>query len=239
MDGDKDPRPDGEVYSNVVHGVSAILIALVLSVAVNAALFVALISLNADHGLQMTMAPRTSSMTALRPAMMSSMHPRMATYAKKVAEVGMVPDRNSRPDDDIVPRDGSIWDKVFNEWITKKSPTRSLVLDRQREMNEERAQGGGLLDGLATLSLPSIEGGGLPEINLDGLSDLSIDPTLKRTTKQPAKTVATGRKTAFGKKAAPAPEPEQKGFQLPSFLKPYDSGKLSYSEMLNKKGGRN
>lgn len=149
-------------------------------------------------------------------------------YAKQ-QEKGMVPDKNPREDVDIVPKDGSIWDMVFNEWLTKKSPTRALILDRQKQMNDERAAKGGFQ--LPGLSLPSV-GSGNFEINLDGLQDLSLDPTLKKTTKSAP---APAKKTFRGKAKAAAPVEEKKGgFNLPNFLKPYDGNKISYSDALNK-----
>eukprot|EP00471_Norrisiella_sphaerica_P003495 CAMPEP_0184483218 /NCGR_PEP_ID=MMETSP0113_2-20130426/4856_1 /TAXON_ID=91329 /ORGANISM="Norrisiella sphaerica, Strain BC52" /LENGTH=165 /DNA_ID=CAMNT_0026863483 /DNA_START=205 /DNA_END=702 /DNA_ORIENTATION=- len=161
---------------------------------------------------------------------------RVACNAKKgaaAAAPGMVPDKNSNPDQDLYPRDGSIWDNILNDWLAKKSPTRSIVLDRQRQMNEERAASGGFSLSLPSFDLPSGGGG---EISIEGLSQFSIDPTLKRTTRgTQAKT--TSRGTVRGKKTAPVQE-EKAGFSLPNFLKPYDDGKMTYSEMLEKKGGR-
>jgi len=112
--------------------------ALAFSCVVNVALIVTLtFQLSQSNGLQY-------AMTVSRPTspMMSTRAPMTRCFAKKGAAPaeGMVPDKNTRPDVDIVPRDGSILDYVFNEWITKKSPTRSLILDRQRQMNEERAR---------------------------------------------------------------------------------------------------
>mmetsp|Transcript_10556 Transcript_10556/g.16901 ORF Transcript_10556/g.16901 Transcript_10556/m.16901 type:complete len:116 (+) Transcript_10556:55-402(+) len=103
--------------------------------------------------------------------------------------------------------------KVFNDWITKKSPTRSLVLDRQRQMNEERAENGGF--SLPDFSLPEGGSGGLPEINLEGLSEFSLDPTLKKTVK---KTTASKAAPRGGKKTVAAKEEKKGGFSLP-FLK--------------------
>eukprot|EP00468_Gymnochlora_sp_CCMP2014_P007695 CAMPEP_0167767072 /NCGR_PEP_ID=MMETSP0110_2-20121227/15798_1 /TAXON_ID=629695 /ORGANISM="Gymnochlora sp., Strain CCMP2014" /LENGTH=99 /DNA_ID=CAMNT_0007655373 /DNA_START=607 /DNA_END=906 /DNA_ORIENTATION=- len=84
---------------------------------------------------------------------------------------------------------------------------------------------------LGDVSLPTFDfnapsGGGLPEINISGLSELTIDPTIKKTT-------AAAKTTKKGKAAAA--EAPKGGFSLP-FLKPYDDQKLSYAEMLNKKG---
>mmetsp|Transcript_25876 Transcript_25876/g.62332 ORF Transcript_25876/g.62332 Transcript_25876/m.62332 type:complete len:146 (-) Transcript_25876:236-673(-) len=81
------------------------------------------------------------------PAMMmrqtSMRHGRYAAYASAVdKDVGLVPDK-SEPDKDLVPADGGLLDSIFNKWLCKASPTRSIVIDRQREMNEERAAKGG------------------------------------------------------------------------------------------------
>jgi len=60
--------------------------------------------------------------------------------------------------------------------------TQGLVLDRQRQMNEERAENGGF--SLPDFSFPEGgSGGGLPEINLEGLSEFSLDPVSSTTIK--------------------------------------------------------
>jgi len=93
---------------------------LLFSVAINVALVVTLcLQLRSRAELGATMVRSVRPMVAPRV-----MNPsRVACNAKK-AETGMVPDKNTRPDEDIVATDGSFFDKVFNEWITKKSPTR-------------------------------------------------------------------------------------------------------------------
>mmetsp|Transcript_10557 Transcript_10557/g.16904 ORF Transcript_10557/g.16904 Transcript_10557/m.16904 type:complete len:207 (+) Transcript_10557:520-1140(+) len=199
---------------------------LLFSVAINVALVVTLcLQLRSRAELGATMVRSVRPMVAPRV-----MNPsRVACNAKKAGEAGMVPDRNSRPDDDIVAKDGSFFDKVFNDWITKKSPTRSLVLDRQRQMNEERAENGGF--SLPDFSLPEGGSGGLPEINLEGLSEFSLDPTLKKTVK---KTTASKAAPRGGKKTVAAKEEKKGGFSLP-FLKPYDNGKQSFSDALNRR----
>ena len=72
------------------------------------------------------------------------------------------------------------------------------------------------------------------ELNFD-LSEFTIDPTLKRTSSGSA--APAGKKTFAGKaKKAAAPAREtSRGINLPNFLKPYDSGKETYSEVLNRK----
>mmetsp|Transcript_19321 Transcript_19321/g.27208 ORF Transcript_19321/g.27208 Transcript_19321/m.27208 type:complete len:189 (+) Transcript_19321:75-641(+) len=176
---------------------------LLFSVAINVALVVTLcLQLRSRAELGATMVRSVRPMVAPRV-----MNPsRVACNAKK-AETGMVPDKNTRPDEDIVATDGSFFDKVFNEWITKKSPTRGLVLDRQRQMNEERAENGGF--SLPDFSFPEGgSGGGLPEINLEGLSEFSLDPTLKRTVKKTTTQRGTQRGT---KKKTTAATQEKKG----------------------------
>jgi len=89
-------------------------------------------------------------------------------------------------------------------------------------------EGESVLGFLGNLQLPS--GGELPGLSLEGLQELSLDPTIKKTTKS----APVAKKTIRGKKTAPPAKP-QGGFSLPNFLKPYDDNKLSYSDMLNKK----
>eukprot|EP00465_Bigelowiella_longifila_P010235 CAMPEP_0185260472 /NCGR_PEP_ID=MMETSP1359-20130426/9057_1 /TAXON_ID=552665 /ORGANISM="Bigelowiella longifila, Strain CCMP242" /LENGTH=125 /DNA_ID=CAMNT_0027846741 /DNA_START=95 /DNA_END=472 /DNA_ORIENTATION=- len=62
-------------------------------------------------------------------------------YAKE-KEPGMVPDYNE-PDKDLVPADGGLLDFIMNKWLVKPSPTRSIVLNRQQQMNDERKQKSG------------------------------------------------------------------------------------------------
>jgi len=187
---------------------------LLFSIAINVALVVTLcLQLRGRADLGATMIRSVRPMVAPRV-----MNPsRVACNAKK-SEAGMVPDKNTRPDDDIVAADGSFLDKVFNEWITKKSPTRGLVLDRQRQMNEERAENGGF--SLPDFSFPEGgSGGGLPEISLEGLSEFSLDPTLKKTVKKtPASTQRGTVRGAKKKTTAAAPKEKKGGFTLP-FLK--------------------
>jgi len=184
---------------------------LLISVAINVALVVTLcLQLRSRAELGATMVRSVRPMVAPRVMKPS----RVACNAKK-AEAGMVPDRNTRPDDDIVAADGSIWDKVFNEWITKKSPTRGLVLDRQRQMNEERAENGGF--SLPDFSFPEGgSGGGLPEIDIGGLSEFSLDPTIKKTVKKT--TAATKTQRGGVKKTTAKTEEKKGGFTLP-FMK--------------------
>jgi len=97
------------------------------------------------------------------------------------------------------------------------------------------SKGGFTLPGLPSINLDGLSAG---EINLDGLQDLSLDPTLKKTTRSAPAAKKTVASRFGGKKAAPVEEEKKGGFNLPNFLKPYDGNKLSYSEMLNKKGGK-
>eukprot|EP00468_Gymnochlora_sp_CCMP2014_P013736 CAMPEP_0167752204 /NCGR_PEP_ID=MMETSP0110_2-20121227/7003_1 /TAXON_ID=629695 /ORGANISM="Gymnochlora sp., Strain CCMP2014" /LENGTH=86 /DNA_ID=CAMNT_0007637783 /DNA_START=195 /DNA_END=455 /DNA_ORIENTATION=+ len=63
----------------------------------------------------------------------------MRGFATIQRDEGMVSDTNV-PDKDLWTPDGGLLDSIFNKWLCKASPTRSIVLDRQREMNEEKAE---------------------------------------------------------------------------------------------------
>ncbi|GAB5365120.1 hypothetical protein AAMO2058_001029500 [Amorphochlora amoebiformis] len=98
---------------------------------------------------------RSTSRMALRPMIRTSprVHMRSRMYVAK--DDKMVPDK-CEPDKDLAPRDGSFIDMVMNEWLCKASPTRSIVIDRQADMNQEMKDNKEGLWGLLP-DLPSLD----------------------------------------------------------------------------------
>jgi len=96
-----------------------------------------------QYGVRAAAAPRVAYRAPVSCSRTQQPRRQFRSYAQK-EEPGMVPDKNE-PDNDLVPADGGLLDSIFNKWLVKASPTRSIVLDRQAQMNEERKQKGGSL----------------------------------------------------------------------------------------------
>mmetsp|Transcript_74 Transcript_74/g.100 ORF Transcript_74/g.100 Transcript_74/m.100 type:complete len:113 (-) Transcript_74:414-752(-) len=94
-----------------------------------------------QHGV--FVAPRTGfrAVVPCQKRMVTPHRREFRQYAKET-EPGMVPDYNE-PDKDLVPADGGLLDFIMNKWLVKPSPTRSIVINRQQQMNDERKQQSG------------------------------------------------------------------------------------------------